>query len=111
FIPHNLNTGDQVLVQSVTGSYAALNNSNFYVTVIDATHFSLDGTAADGSTAAGGFFGPSNAVTLKSAIGAANFSGLNAADQAFSTSGNFSMAPFVLNSVDPRLMLLGFNGV
>jgi hypothetical protein len=111
FVPHNLNTGDQVLIQSLTGTYAALNNSDYYVTFIDATHFSLNGTASDGSTAAGGFFGPSNAVLLKSAIGAANLSGLNAADQAIANSGNFNLAPFVLNSQDPRLMLLGFNGV
>src|SRR5262249_59932254 len=76
FTPHNLNPGDQVLIQSLTGSYAALNNSNFYVHVIEGTPFSLDGTSSDGTTAAGGFFGPSNKVLLKSAIGAANLSGL-----------------------------------
>lgn len=111
FVPHRLNTGDQVLIQSLTGTYAALNNSNYYVTVIDATHFSLNGTVSDGSTAAGGFFGPSNVVMLKSAIGAANLSGLTPADRAAATGGDFIKAPFALNSVDPRLMLLGFNDV
>src|SRR5262249_26328476 len=51
---------------------------------------------------------PDNKVMLKSAIGAANLSGLNAADRAFD---GFDQQPFVLNSVDPRLMLLGYSGV
>jgi hypothetical protein len=108
FVPHHLHTGDQVSIQSLTGTYKSLNDSNYYVTVIDATHFSLNGTAADGSTAAGGAFRPSNVVILKNAIGAPNLSGLNAADRTFD---NFTKLPFVLNSVDPRLMLLGFTGV
>jgi uncharacterized repeat protein (TIGR01451 family) len=111
YTPHNLNTGDQVYIQLLTGTYASHNKSNFYVTVIDATHFSLNGTVSDGTTAAGGFFSPSNEVMLKSAIGAANLSGLNAADQAVANTGGFDQNPFVLNSVDPRRMLLGFNGL
>src|SRR5262249_22166090 len=59
----------------------------------------------------GGFFSPDNKVMLKSATGAANLSGLNVADRTFSLSGQFDQMPFVLNSVDPRLMLLGYNGV
>jgi hypothetical protein len=110
-VAHQLTTGAQVGVQQLTGTYAALNGNNYYITVVDGTHFTLDGTSADGSTANGGFYTNSNSVLLKSAIGANNLSGLNAADQAFGTGGSFSMAPFTLNSVDPRLMLLGFNGV
>jgi hypothetical protein len=62
----------------------------------------------DGSTAAGGFYQISHSVMLKSAIGAANLSGLNAADRAFN---QFSLIPFALNSADPRMMLLGFTGL
>lgn len=79
--PHRFNTGDQVLIQGLTGTYATLNGSNYYVTGIDDTHFSLNGTVSDGSTAAGGGFQPSNKVLLKSSIGAPNLSGLNAADR------------------------------
>lgn len=105
---HRLNTGDEVFIQGLTGTYAGLNNSSYYVTVTDATHYTLNGTRADGSTAAGGFYSISSSVMLKSAIGAANRSGLNAADAAFT---QFSLMPFVLNSVDQRMMLLGFNGL
>src|SRR5262249_45621742 len=49
FGPHNLNTGDEVLITGLTGHYASLNNSDFYVTVIDATHYSLNGTRSNGS--------------------------------------------------------------
>ena len=110
-VNHQLATGNQVFVNTLTGTYAALNNSDYYITVIDATHFSLNGTVSNGTTAAGGFYGPSNAVLLKSAIGAANLSGLNAADLAFANSGGFNLQPYFLNTVDPRQMLLGFNGV
>ncbi len=110
-LAHGLNTGDQVLIQGLTGTYAALNGSNYYVTRINATQFSLNGTVSDGSTAAGGFVQPSNKVLLKSAIGAANLSGLNAADQAFASTGGFDQHPFVLDSVNPQQMLLGYTGV
>jgi subtilisin-like proprotein convertase family protein len=50
-------------------------------------------------------------VGLRSSFGAADGSGLDAADQAFFNSTGFDFQPFVLNSVDPRLMLLGYNGV
>src|SRR5262249_49167600 len=105
---HRLSTGDEVFIQGLTGSYAALNNSSYYVTVTDATHYTLNGTTSDGSTAANGFYSISNSVMLKSAIGAADRSGLNAADAAFN---NFNLIPFTLNSVDQRMMLLGFNGL
>ncbi|MFO0843987.1 MAG: hypothetical protein U0797_16575 [Gemmataceae bacterium] len=107
-IPHRLSTGDQVFLQGLGGSYAALNNSGYYVTVLDATRFSVHGTVADGSTAKFGFYSPANGVLLKSAIGGANLSGLNAADAGFD---GFLFQPFALNSVDPRLMLAGFTGV
>ena len=114
---HRLNTGDEIFIPptgsgGLTGTYAGLNGSSYYVTVTDATHFTLNGTAADGTTAAGGFYQVSHTVMLKSAIGAANRSGLNAADVGFTNSiNNFSLMPFVLNSVDQRMMLLGFNGL
>jgi len=112
FIPHRLTTGDQVFILSLTGTYASLNNSNYYVTVIDATDFSLNGTTSDGTTAAGGFYSPSNQVLLKSALGAANLSGItNAQDQSVVTKNQFNLIPFALNSVDPRQMLIGLNGV
>jgi hypothetical protein len=101
---HGLNTGDQVAIKKLTGN-TGLNGNSYYVTVIDADHFSLNGTSADGSTTAGGSWSLSNRVLLKSAIGAADQSGLNE-----SVSG-FSQTPFVLNSVDPRLMLLGISHV
>jgi hypothetical protein len=105
---HRLNTGDEVFIQGLTGTYAPLNNSSYYITVTDMTHFTLNGTTSDGSTAAGGFYSISNNVMLKSAIGAANLSGLNAADAGFN---GFLPIPYVLNSVDPRMMLLGFTGL
>ncbi len=110
-VPNRFNTGDQVRILGLTGSYAALNNSSYYVTRINAMQFSLNGTSSDGSTAAGGFAQPSNSVLLKSSIGAANLSGLNTADRAFAAEGGFSAHPFVLDSVDPQQMLLGYTGV
>ena len=50
---------------------------------------------------------PTN-VLLRSSIAAANLSGLNAADAGFT---GFAPMPFALNSVDPQLMMLGFNGL
>ena len=105
---HRLNTGDEVLVTGLGGTYAALNGSTYYVIRNDATHFSLNGTVSDGSTAAGGFYQISHAVMLKSAIGAATLSGLTAADAGFNS---FLPIPYVLNSVDPRQMLLGFSSL
>jgi hypothetical protein len=55
--------------------------------------------------------GASARVGFRSSIGAANLTGLNAADQAFAASGAFSQVPFALNSQDPTRMLIGFNGV
>ena len=49
-------------------------------------------------------------VGLRSSINAPQDSGLNFVDQ-FNLGQNFFHQPFVLNSVDPRLMLLGYNGV
>jgi hypothetical protein len=110
---HRLNSGDEIFIPptgsgGLTGTYAGLNGSSYYVTVTDATHFTLNGTAADGTTAAGGFYRISHSVMLKTAIGAANLSGLNAADRGFNS---FLPIPFVLNSVDPRMMMLGLTGL
>jgi hypothetical protein len=105
---HRLATGDQVYLQNLTGN-TGLNQSSYYVTVIDADHFSLVGTVADGSTTAGGTWCLSNTVLLKSSPGAANLSGLSAADR--NNLPNFYKMPFALNSVDPTQMLLGFSGL
>lgn len=105
---HRLSSGDEVNIQGLGGSYAGLNNSMYYVTVVDATHYSLNGTNSDGTNAGGGFYNITHGVMLKTAIGAAANSGLNASDQAFN---NFLPIPYVLNSVDPRMMLLGFSGI
>ncbi len=53
----------------------------------------------------------STTVGLRAFPGAFNGSGLNNADLNFYFSGNFDFQPYVLNAVDPRLMLLGFFGV
>src|SRR5262249_11340249 len=55
-VNHRLNTGDEVNITGLTGSYAGLNGSMYYVTVTDATHYTLNGTTADGTTANGGFY-------------------------------------------------------
>jgi hypothetical protein len=108
---HGFQTGDQVLIRDPGAPYGFLNNNNYYVTRISDTQFSLNGTVANGMNATGGRVRLSNKVMLKSAIGEPNLSGLNAADQKFAAEGSFNQHPFVLNSVDPRMMLLGFSGV
>jgi uncharacterized repeat protein (TIGR01451 family) len=101
---HRLSTGDQVTL-AVSGN-AALDQSSFYITVLDTNTFSLNGTSAAGGSTSGGSWRLSNYVLLKSAPGAVNQSGLNSKDQ-----GDVSSRPFVLNSVGPRRMLLGGFGV
>ncbi len=103
---NRLQTGDQVRIQQ-TGD-ANLDGNNYYITRINANTFALNGTAADGTMPAMGFWFKSDVVTLKSGIGAANLSGLNAADQA---ANGFVSIPYVLNAVNPRQMLIGYNGV
>jgi hypothetical protein len=104
---HHLSTGDEVRVSGMN-VYTALNESSFYITVLDANTFSLNGTSADGSSMPGGNWFRSNDVLFKSAPGAANLSGLNAAGPDRTDAGNH---PFVLDSVDPRRMLYGGFGV
>jgi hypothetical protein len=87
----------------------ALDGNGFVVHVIDPDQFSLNGTSTVVLTAAsGGFWSPNNRVLLKNSVGGANLSGLTPLDQ---SGAFFSRAPFVLNSVNPSMMLLGLNGV
>ncbi len=50
--PHNLQDGDTVTVSGVTGTTNA--NGMFKVTVVDATHFALNGTTGNGAYTGGG---------------------------------------------------------
>jgi hypothetical protein len=105
---HRLSTGDQVYVQGLTGN-AGLNNSSYYITVLDASHFALDGATADGSSTTGGSWMLSSGVLLKSAIGAPNLSGLSSAD--LNNLPSLFKQPFALNAVNPTHMMLGFAGL
>jgi hypothetical protein len=53
---HNLRTGQQVTIAGVTGTVAASTNGTFFITVVDADHFDLNGTTfpAGGSYTSGG---------------------------------------------------------
>lgn len=53
---HGFNTGDKVIVQAVSGNTAANSppNSPWTITVTDATHFELDGSAGNGSFSGNG---------------------------------------------------------
>ena len=52
--PHELTTGNSITVSGVGGNTAA--NTTKAVTVIDATHFSLDGTTGNGAYTSGGAY-------------------------------------------------------
>jgi hypothetical protein len=70
--PHGLVTGQQVTVSGVLGNSAANTpaNATYTVTVLDATHFRLNGVAGNGTYGGGGIF---NAVALSLPItGASN---------------------------------------
>jgi hypothetical protein len=100
--PHGLHSGDLVVL---AGTGTPVDNSSFRITVTDATHFSLNGTSASGSTTttpAGANWSPSNVVLLSSGPGAAPASGLNPFDYVGTA------AAFTLNAVDPNRMLLGY---
>src|SRR5262249_4993208 len=116
---HGLRPGDQVTVWGLGGNYSALDNSSYYVKTVSSTggvggpvnQFTLDLTMSDGSgPTANGFWYRSNNVLLKSGaptagnIGTANLSGLDPIDQVTF----FDHMPFVLNSVNPHRMLLGY---
>src|SRR5262249_4051539 len=97
--------------QGLTGN-TGLNSTpaiarSFTVTVLNGNQFTVDGTAADGSSTNIGAWFRSDNVLLKTALGANNLSGLNAADQGAAANLNV----FVLNAIDPRLMMIGANGV
>ena len=52
--PHGLTTGQVVLGSCASGNTAM--NANFAVTVVDSTHFSLNGSNGNGTWTSGGFF-------------------------------------------------------
>lgn len=51
--PHGYATGDRVVVQNVGGNTAA--NDKWLITVVDSTHFSLNGSVGNGAYTSGGF--------------------------------------------------------
>jgi ubiquitin-activating enzyme E1-like protein len=50
--PNNFNTGDTVVVANVNGNTAA--NGQYVITVVDTTHFSLNGSSGSGTYTSGG---------------------------------------------------------
>jgi hypothetical protein len=94
-VDHNLINGAFVLIQGVTGNTQA-NGQPFVVTVLNATQFTLNNTVWNGVAGAGGTY-------------LANGNGLNTPDQALGT--EFPPTPYVLNQVDPRRMMAGYNGL
>ncbi len=56
--PHLLATNADVIIQEVVGTSAA--RGRFYITVIDDTHFSLNGSISDGNEGTGGYFSSSS---------------------------------------------------
>ena len=108
---HGLYDGDQVYIEGLTGHYTSLNGGSFYVTVIDDHTFALNGTRADGGTGFGGTWTPSDKVLLKGGLGGMmgkDGSGLNFQDSSVT---DFAFERFVLNSADPRRILLGYHGL
>ena len=103
---HGFANGDRVSLFSVTGNTAA--NNTFLISGVTANTFQLTGSTGNGAYGGGGFVSLSDNVPLKSAIGAANRSGLNATDAAFNA---FTNIPYVLNTVDTQRMLIGLNGL
>ena len=85
---HRLNTGDEVCIQGMTGTYAALNNSSYYVTVTDATHYTLNGTTSDGTTASGRLLQHLRQRDVEIGDRRRQLSGLNATDLLFAGFGN-----------------------
>lgn len=114
-VANGFQTGDQVLIREPGAPYdAILNNNSYSITVNSPTQFTLNGTVATGAQATGGRVRLSSRVLLKSATGDMPnliLSGLNSEDKKFADEGSFNQHPMVLNSVNPRMMLLGFNGV
>jgi hypothetical protein len=112
-----VNDADHFTLNNSTGNGAytgggtwahVLYGQDYYVHRIDENTFSLDGTSATlAATATTSYWYLSNNVLLKNGLGEANGSGLEAYDQA--NIGDY--VPYVLNSVDPTHLMLGYTGI
>jgi hypothetical protein len=104
----NNSTGNGAYDKDSGTWYHVLWGQNYYVHRIDEDTFSLDGTSATlPATSVTGYWYPSNLALLKNGLGEANYSGLNAYDQA----NIYVYAPYALNSVDPTHLMFGYTGI
>lgn len=101
---HGLISGMTVRIAGVQGNTAA--NGSFVITVVDADHFTLNGTTGNGDYTGGGVWVADESVHLSRAINDPNGSGLRPRDANFDA---FDLIPYVLNTVDPRRMLIGYH--
>ncbi len=97
---HGLSDATQVAITGVTGFPAA--NGNFTITVVDATHFSLNGTSAAGSGTGGAWTVPGlqilAAATLGRGVYTINTSGFSfIADQTIDEDTTSHAIPFTVN--------------
>jgi hypothetical protein len=105
---HHLSTGDQVEI--LLNRDTALDGNNYSITRLGPDQFKLNGTAADGTMMGTGFWFRSDVVPLKRGIGRSNLSGLNSLDRGL-PDFDFQRIPFVLNTVTPTRLVIGFNGL